>query len=69
MCGSKKPPAAPPPPPPPPPPPKLVSPEDTTGADNAATTKASQTARAKLRIDLDPVAASSPTSTGLGIPG
>lgn len=69
MCGGSKPASAPPPPPPPPPPPKLVSPDEATG--NSSTTKASQTARAKLRIDLDPVAASASvgSSTGLGIPG
>lgn len=69
MCGGSKPKKAAKAPPPPPPPPKLVSPNEDLGADNVATTRASQTARSKLRIDLDPIAASSPTQTGLGIAG
>jgi hypothetical protein len=69
MCGSSKSPkAAPPPPPPPPPPPKMESPEEDTGS-NVSTTKASKTARSKLRIDLGPMATSGPAgSSGLGIP-
>lgn len=69
MCGGSKPvQKAADPIPPPPTPPKLVSPEDESTAANASSTRASKSARAKLRIDLDPVASTAAGSTGLGIP-